>query len=64
MARGCNSTFLTLVLKVSDQLTLHDFRPISLVGCQNKIVAKILASRLKKVLPHIISENQSAVVAR
>lgn len=33
LTRGCNSTFLTLVPKVSDPFTLHDYRPISLVGC-------------------------------
>lgn len=63
MAKGCNSTFITLVPKVSDPLTLHDFRPISLVGCQYKIVSKVLAARLKTVLPGLIFENQSAFVA-
>lgn len=29
MAKGCNSTFSTLVPKVCDPLTLHDFRPLS-----------------------------------
>jgi len=36
---------------------LNDFRPISLIGCVYKIVAKILANRLKKVLPDVIDEH-------
>lgn len=59
LAKGCNSNFLTLVPKCSYPVTLHDYRPISLVGCQYMIVAKILAVRLKAVLPHLIFENQT-----
>lgn len=54
LARGCNPTSLTLLPKVSDPLTLHDYRPISLVGCQYKIVVELLANTLKEVLPHLI----------
>lgn len=36
---GCNSSFITLVLKVKDITTLIDYRPISLIGCIYKIVA-------------------------
>ncbi|GJZ92483.1 RNA-directed DNA polymerase, eukaryota [Tanacetum coccineum] len=48
--KGCNSSFITLVPKVEDPLTIGDFRPISLIGCQYKIIAKILARRLSPVL--------------
>lgn len=44
-------------------MTLSDFRPISLVSCQYKIIAKLLAQRLKLTLPDIISECQSAFVS-
>ena len=39
---------------------LNEFRPISLVECMYKIVAKILSNRLKKVLHKVIDERQSA----
>ncbi|KHN06118.1 hypothetical protein glysoja_042387, partial [Glycine soja] len=39
-----------------------EFKPISLIGCMYKIVAKLLANRLKKVLPSIIDERQSAFI--
>ncbi|GJR65249.1 putative RNA-directed DNA polymerase [Tanacetum coccineum] len=42
--RGCNSSFITLVPKVDDPTVIGDFRPISLIGCQYKILAKVLAN--------------------
>lgn len=63
LVKGGNSTFLTLIPKGDDPLSPADYRPISLVGCQYKSIAKILAEKLKLVLPDLISENQSAFVA-
>jgi len=58
--RGCNATFITLIPKKDNPSNLNEFRPISLVGCVYKILSKIIANRLKKVLPNIIDVNQSA----
>ncbi|GJX62629.1 putative RNA-directed DNA polymerase, eukaryota, reverse transcriptase zinc-binding domain protein [Tanacetum coccineum] len=60
--RGCKSSFITLVHKVDDPIILGNFRPISLIGCQYKIIAKILANRLGLVLPSIIGEAQMAFI--
>ena len=49
--REMNATFITLIPKVPNPVELHDYRPISLVGCLYKLLAKILANRLKTVLP-------------
>lgn len=49
LARGCNSTFITLIPKVSDPFTLSDYRPISLLCSQYKIIAKALAEGIKQV---------------
>ena len=46
--RSLNSTFLVLVPKKGGAEDLRDFRPISLVGGLYKILAKVLANRLKK----------------
>lgn len=43
-------------------MELKDFRPISMVGCIYKIIAKILAQRIKKVMPTLIGETQSVFV--
>ena len=58
--RGCNASFVALVPKVRDPVKLEQYRPISLVGALYKIISKVLAGRIKKVLPLIIDESQSA----
>lgn len=62
MVKRANTTFITLIPKVSDPLTLSDYRPISLVGCQYKIITKLLAERMKGVMPDLIFDNQTALV--
>ena len=47
ISRGCNASFITIIPKVTDPIGLGDFRPISLIGCYYKILAKILAERVK-----------------
>lgn len=61
-APGCNSAFITLIPKVSDPLSLDEFRPISLIGSLYKIIAKMLALRLKSVIDSVVDEVQSAYV--
>ena len=41
---------------------VHDFRPISLVGNLYKIVAKVLANWLKRVMGKVVSYSQNAFV--
>ena len=61
--RGSNTPFIALIPKVKDPQNLNEYRPISLIGSIYKIVAKLLANRLKKVLPGIIDERQSAFLS-
>nr|GEX53743.1 RNA-directed DNA polymerase, eukaryota, reverse transcriptase zinc-binding domain protein [Tanacetum cinerariifolium] len=60
--KGSNSAFITLIPNVSNPLFIKDYRPISLIGIHYKIVAKILANRLSKVIDSIISPEQSAFI--
>jgi hypothetical protein len=57
-----NSTLIALVPKKSNSMSVSDYRPISLCNVLYKILSKVLASRLKYVLPNIISSNQSAFI--
>jgi hypothetical protein len=62
LTRGINTTFIALIPKVETPQRLSDFRPISLVGCLYKILAKVLANRLRLVMSSVISETQTAFV--
>ena len=50
--------------KDKDKRLISNWRPISLLNVDYKIISKILASRLKKVLPNLISSQQTAYVAQ
>jgi len=57
-----NKTNICLIPMKCKAERLTDFRLISLCNVICKIIGKLLASRLKKVLPLIISESQAAFV--
>jgi len=58
LAKSINITFIALIPKVDSPQRLNDFRPISLVGSMYKILAKVLACRLRSV----IGSAQSAFI--
>jgi len=62
LSKGINSTFIALIPKVDNPHRLNDFRPISLVGSLYKILAKVLANRLRSVIGLVISDSQLAFV--
>jgi len=53
-----NATFIALIPKVDDPHSFDDFRPISLCNCIYKIIAKVIARRLKPLLSASISKEQ------
>ena len=60
--KSLNATFIALIPKKNGASNIRDFRPISLVGSVYKILAKVLANRLKEVLNQLISESQNNFV--
>nr|GEZ85705.1 putative RNA-directed DNA polymerase, eukaryota, reverse transcriptase zinc-binding domain protein [Tanacetum cinerariifolium] len=52
----------TIEHDVDDPLVVGDFRPISLIGSQYKIIAKILANRLSRVVSLVIGDVQMAYI--
>jgi hypothetical protein len=57
-----NASFIALIPKIPGAIDLKDFCPISLVGGIYKIIAKILANKLKTVVEKVFSKSQSAFI--
>ena len=57
-----NYTHIVLIPKKNEPQYVSDFRPISLKNVMSSIVSKVLANRLKVILPNVISDAQSAFV--
>ncbi|GKV32374.1 hypothetical protein SLEP1_g40985 [Rubroshorea leprosula] len=64
LVKGINPSFIVLIPKVENPVKLKDYRPISLIGSLYKILAKVLANRLKSIMDGLICENQSAFVGK
>ena len=60
--KSLNATLIALIPKKNYASNIRDFRPISLVGSVYKILAKVLANRLRMVLDQLISETQNSFV--
>jgi retron-type reverse transcriptase len=55
---GLNTSFITLIPKVSSTATINYFRPISLLSIAIKLITKMVANRLQPKIPSLINRNQ------
>ena len=62
LLKEVNHASISLVPKVLNPATLNDYRPISCCKTIYKCISKIMANRLKQVLPNLIDEAQSAFI--
>lgn len=59
---GTNSAFLALITKEKGENSFSRFRPISLCNIGYKVITKVIANRLKIILPKIIPNNQGGFI--
>lgn len=60
--KGANASFLAFIPKKEVIGGLGDYRPISLIGSLYKILSKVLAMRLSKVVGKLVNESQLTFV--
>ena len=53
-----NSGYITLIPKIGSPESVNDYRPITLLNCFLKLLTKILANRLQKVILKVVHKNQ------
>ena len=58
-----NGTHIVLIPKVKNPTKITEYRPISLSNVISRLASKVITNRLKRFLPDIISENQSAFIS-
>ena len=57
--RSLNTTFIVMISKKGGAVDFKDFRPISFVGSLYKLLAKVLANRLKRVMGKLVNKAQN-----
>ena len=65
MSNSQRKAVITLIEKQGkDRTLIENWRPISLINVDAKIISKEIAVRAKNVLPNIIHHNQTAYMLR
>ena len=49
-----NATYIALIPKIKNPARIAKYRPINLCNVFYKLIAKVLANRIKQILPNII----------
>ena len=55
--RKLNMTWITLILKFEEAQEIKDYKPISTVGYVYKVIAKVLANRIRNVRGGLVGET-------
>jgi len=58
--KGSMSTGVMILLyKKGERADITNYRPLAMLTVDYKIIAKLLADRLKKALPHVVHVDQT-----
>ena len=57
-----NYTYITLISKKADFLSVKNFRPLSLKNEIIKIISKLLSIRLSTVIDKLVGQSQTAFI--
>ena len=60
--KSFNATFVALIPEKVRTNDLRDFTPIIVISGVYKIIAKVLAERLKKVISRVVNNHQMAFI--
>lgn len=60
--REMNHTMIVLIPKKQECESMMDYRPISLCNTIYKIISKVMANRLKKILSKLVVDNQNCFI--
>ena len=60
--RSAREAMIRLIYKKDDKEKVGNFRPISLCNTDYKIIAKVLAERIKGIIPKVVPEEQVGFV--
>ena len=60
--KALNATLITLIPKKNEAKTPNHYRPIALCNVVYTIISKVIANRLKPLLPTLISQEQIGFV--
>jgi hypothetical protein len=52
-----NGSYVTLLPKVDTPSKVDDYSPISLLNCSMKLITKLLANRLQKLITKLVHKN-------
>lgn len=62
--KSLNATYVALITKKTWATELRDFRPISLISGIYKVIAKLLAERLKRVVSKLVKHLIASIKGR